>query len=272
MSDLSPFPAARRIELPTGGWLNVHERPGEGPVLLLLHGFTDRAESFRLIAPHLAGRHLVMPDLRGHGGSYRQDLHDLTDFAVDIEQMSVAMGLQEIVLVGHSMGSLVTLSLAARRNLNILGLAMVSGSLSPASPMLAAITDSFASLRAPLLPDHPFLDEWYACSRPVPRPFLDRLRTSCVEMRPEDWMSCLALVTGTDLHSSARTVKAPALAISGGQDPIFPPDHQAKLQQSLRPSQVLLLPDVGHNPHWEAPADVAEAINSFVNRLDWSAN
>lgn len=71
MSHLPPMPAARHIALPDGGWLNVHEQAGSGPTLLLLHGFTDCAESFRLLVPHLAERHLVIPNLRGHGASFR---------------------------------------------------------------------------------------------------------------------------------------------------------------------------------------------------------
>lgn len=272
MNALSAFPPARRIGLASGGWLNVHEQLGAGPTLLLLHGFTDRAESYRLIVPHLAGRHLVMPDLRGHGESFRKDIHGLNDFALDIEEMSQAMGVKEIVLIGHSMGALIALHLVARANLNVLGLGMMSGSLHPASPVFAEIADSFASLPTPLLPDHSFLDDWYACSRPVPRSFIDLLKKSCVRMRPEDWVSCLAHVAGSDLHSLAQAVGIPALAISGVLDPIFTPEQQAQLQRSLNPSQVLCLADVGHNPHWEAPAEVAGAINAFVGKLDWTPN
>jgi pimeloyl-ACP methyl ester carboxylesterase len=267
VTPLSLFPAARRILLPKGGWLNVHQQPGKGHTLLLLHGFTDCAESFRLIAPHFAGRHLVIPDLRGHGGSFRNDLTDLSDFASDLEDMSEELGLNEVVLVGHSMGTLISLLLAVRHRMNIQGLVLLSGSVKPASPALSQIVDQFALLPSPLSPDHPFLDDWYACSSPVARPFIDRLKASCIAMRPQDWMSCLSLVTRADLGGLAQTIKVPALSIYGGQDPIFPPDHQEQLQRSLRPSQVLFLPDVGHNPHWEAPVDVANAINTFVSTL-----
>ncbi|TJW78631.1 MAG: alpha/beta hydrolase, partial [Mesorhizobium sp.] len=41
------------------------EIAGSEPPLLLVHGFTDTSRSFSLLAPHLSGRRLVMPDLRG---------------------------------------------------------------------------------------------------------------------------------------------------------------------------------------------------------------
>lgn len=263
-----PFPAARRVQLPKGGWLNLHEQPGKGPTLVLLHGFTDRGESFRLIAPHFAGFHLVMPDLRGHGESFRSDVTQLSDFASDLEDLCKALELKEVVLIGHSMGALVSLILAERGRLTLSGLVLLSGSLCPASATLNQITESFARLPFPLSAADSFLDDWYACSRPVARAFLDRLRASCVRMRPKDWMSCLALLTKADLRASAQAISAPSLIISGGQDTLFPSRHRAMLQDYLHPKAELFLPDVGHNPHWEAPSEVAIAILSFLGTLD----
>ncbi|MGV8988998.1 MAG: alpha/beta fold hydrolase [Cypionkella sp.] len=265
MTLLSPFPDARRVELPTGGWLNVHEQPGEGPTLILLHGFTDRAESFRLIAPHLAGRHLVMPDLRGHGGSFRKDINALCDFSADIEQMSDVMGLQEKVVVGHSMGALIAITLAGRARIDVRGLILLSGSLKPASPALSEITDRFAALPTPVPKDHSFLDEWYSCAQPVAKTFLDQLKTSLIGMRRKDLMRCLALLASADLRATAGSLTLPSLVISGGRDPIFPPDHRRIVQDYLRPLQEVFLGEVGHNPHWEAPTEVAAAILTFLS-------
>lgn len=50
-------------------------------------------------------------------------------------------------------------------------------------------------------------------------------------------------------------------------DPIFPTDHGAAINQFMRPQLELLLPEVGHNPHWEAPRQVAAAILSFLDRF-----
>ncbi|MDP9284000.1 MAG: alpha/beta fold hydrolase [Actinomycetota bacterium] len=42
---------------------------GEGPPLLLVHGFGGAAWNFDGLAPLLPGRRLLIPDLPGHGGS-----------------------------------------------------------------------------------------------------------------------------------------------------------------------------------------------------------
>ncbi len=267
MNQLVAFPPARLISLRGGGWLNVHEQMGHGPTLVLLHGFTDCADSFRLIAPHLAGRHLVMPDLRGHGASFRADLMGLSELAGDIEDLAQALGLTETVLIGHSMGALVALILAGGA-MQPQGLILISGSLQPSGPALTRIASQFAALPQPLTADHPFLDEWYACAAPVPRQFLDRQRAACISVRSQDAASCLAALAAADLRSLAQGLYLPALAVSGEMDPIFSADHSAALRQNLRPQRELVLAQVGHNPHWEAPGQVADAILSFLDQFE----
>ena len=84
-------------------------------------------------------------------------------------------------------------------------------------------------------------------------------------------MSCLHLLTEADLRTTAQAIRVPSLVVAGGQDLIFSSNHRPVLQEYLRPLEELFLPDVGHNPHWEAPAEVACAILSFLSALDKSA-
>lgn len=262
MTGLSPMPPARQVALPDGGWLNLHEQAGSGPPLVLLHGFTDCAESYRLLLPHLAGRHLVIPDLRGHGRSFRGPILSIDTLAGDIEALVAALGLDRPVVVGHSMGALVAVAVALRKRVDVSALVTISGSLRPASPALQTLSATFAALPVPLPATHPFLDAWYACSRPVPQAFLDRLRASCIAMRKPDWLACLAALHRCNLTAEARKLSVRSLAFSGSEDPIFPHDHQHILTEALRPAHSHVLAGVGHNPHWEAPRQVADLLLS----------
>lgn len=260
MTGLFAMPPARQVPLPDGGWLSVHEQAGQGPALLLLHGFTDCAESYRLLLPHLAGRHLVIPDLRGHGASFRGPIRSLDTFAQDVEVLVVALGLDEPVVVGHSMGALVAVAIAARKRVKLSGMVLISGSLLPASPALSELKNEFAALPVPLPAMHPFLDVWYACSRPVPSPFLERLRASCTAMRREDWLVCLDVIGAADLTEAAASLTVPTVVLGGSDDSIFPEEHQTCMTATLRAIRSLVFAGVGHNPHWEVPAEVAVNI------------
>src|SRR5258707_1963613 len=54
---------------------------GEGPPLLLVHGFGGAAWNFSELAPLLPGRRLIIPDLPGHGGSSPLPAPSLAGFA-----------------------------------------------------------------------------------------------------------------------------------------------------------------------------------------------
>ena len=88
---------------------------GDKPVLVLLHGFSDDGLCWSPIAESLASTHdVIMLDARGHGRSdgpasgYGHDQH-----AADVAGLIAGLGLRKPSVMGHSMGAVTTLTLAA---------------------------------------------------------------------------------------------------------------------------------------------------------------
>ena len=84
--------------------------------IVLLHGLGATADTWRLVAQNLCHTHLVVAfDSRGHGESAKLTTgYDLTTIAEDAVQGMAALGLGQVVLVGHGWGARVALVLAAR--------------------------------------------------------------------------------------------------------------------------------------------------------------
>ncbi len=84
--------------------------------IVLLHGLGATADTWRLVAQGLYHKHLVIAfDLRGHGESEKPEIgYDVTTVAEDVIQGMAALGLGQVVLVGHGWGARVALVLAAR--------------------------------------------------------------------------------------------------------------------------------------------------------------
>lgn len=98
--------------------LNLAEGPKNGPLLLLLHGFSNRWQVFQSILPALTARHHVITfDFRGHGqsgrvaGGYTADGF-YRDAEAVLEYFCAENG--PAALVGHSMGGSVALHLAQK--------------------------------------------------------------------------------------------------------------------------------------------------------------
>lgn len=108
-----------------------YESQGEGPLVVLCHGFPELAYSWRHQIPALAaaGYRVVAPDQRGYGRSpipaaiEDYDIEHLTD---DLLELLDDLGEEHAVFVGHDWGSLVVWSLALRAPERMAGVAALS--------------------------------------------------------------------------------------------------------------------------------------------------
>src|SRR5882757_4653536 len=86
---------------------------GEGPPLLLIHGYGGAAWNFSELAPLLPGRRLLIPDLPGHAAS--TPLPAGPTMAAYADAVAACLPAQPVDVFGHSMGGAVALRLAERR-------------------------------------------------------------------------------------------------------------------------------------------------------------
>jgi pimeloyl-ACP methyl ester carboxylesterase len=93
--------------------LNLVEGPANGPLLVLLHGFTNRWQVFNAILPVLIQKWRVVAfDFRGHGQSGRAPGYTADGFYRDGVAVLNHLGAEPAVLLGHSMGGSIALHLA----------------------------------------------------------------------------------------------------------------------------------------------------------------
>src|SRR2546421_7580614 len=94
-----------------------YESAGEGdPALLFVHGWCCDHTAFRPQFDHFARTHAVTAlDLRGCGLSdCPESGYDIPDFADDLARFCAAVGIDKPVVVGHSLGGMIAVELAAR--------------------------------------------------------------------------------------------------------------------------------------------------------------
>ncbi|HWX19669.1 MAG TPA: alpha/beta hydrolase, partial [Candidatus Binatia bacterium] len=113
----SVFPANFQTqEIQTDG-ATIHVRVGgQGPAVVLLHGFGDTGDMWAPMAAELARDHrVVVPDLRGMGLSSRPaGGYDKKTQAADIRSVLTQLGIDRAAVVGHDIGATVAYAYAAR--------------------------------------------------------------------------------------------------------------------------------------------------------------
>src|SRR5436309_10436502 len=96
--------------------LAVRDYGGEGLSLLLVHGLTLNVCSWDQVGPLLARCVRVAAfDLRGHGLTEAESDYSLAAHLEDIDAIRDTLGMGPTVLVGHSLGSIVSVAYADRR-------------------------------------------------------------------------------------------------------------------------------------------------------------
>ncbi|MDZ4335703.1 MAG: alpha/beta hydrolase [Pseudomonas sp.] len=104
--------------------------PEDGVPVIALHGWLDNAASFSRLAPLLPGLRIVALDFAGHGHSDHRppgSSYAIWDYAHDVLQVAEQFGWQRFSLLGHSMGAIVSVLLAAAMPERIERLALIDG-------------------------------------------------------------------------------------------------------------------------------------------------
>jgi len=97
-----------RSVVTTRDHVRIHyRRLGQGPGLVLLHGYPQTGHMWRKVMPALAERFTVVaPDLRGYGDSDRpRGGYDKRTMAADVADVVTTLGLGPALLVGHDRGA-----------------------------------------------------------------------------------------------------------------------------------------------------------------------
>jgi len=259
---------------------------GEGPPLLLVHGWPQTWYAWRLVMPALARDFtVVVPDQRGTGLSGRPaDGYDTGTLAADLVALMDALGHQRFAMAGHDTGMWVGYALAADHPGRLDRLAVAETPLpgvSPSPPLfanahlndalwhfafnrLAEVNDQLARGREDIYYGWQFASK---AARKLPdyavRHYIDTLAAS-----PEALHASFAIYRALDTtiaqnqERKNRRLTLPVLGI-GGQYSLG--DQVANtMKLAADDVQTLVIPGCAHWVPEEAPEDTLAALTAFL--------
>jgi len=251
---------------------------GTGPTLALLHGFGGAASNWTLIAPALARRcRVVVPELPGHGGSspLPAPAETLDPYA---DRLALLLDAPTVV-VGHSLGAVVALRLAARHPGLVRGLVLAGPAGIGSGTRRSQRALTFVSL---VQPGKRLSRRLHAVSR---NPLLKRLAFGFVgvaDPRALDPIAAEGFLAGSGLHTDVRAagdalvrtdprnelerVGCPALVLHGARDLQVPLRDGFEYARRLR-APLRVIADCGHLLIGERPRAVVDAISDFLDRI-----
>jgi pimeloyl-ACP methyl ester carboxylesterase len=244
-------------------------RGGGGEPLVLLHGLMGRGSTWSRQLPWLARLgEAYTYDAPWHRGRDVEDPYPISTerFVSDLEDAIGALG-RPAALIGHSMGALVCLELAARRPELVSGLALLGAAPSmPVHPALLEAAGERDLLAPEMICDWGFGPAGHVGGHRAPGSWmlghaLLLLREAAGPRLRRDLAACAAYRGGAE---AATKVRCPALVIAGEVDRMTPARQGAKLAAQINGAQLVMLRGCGHMMMAEEPDATLDALAAFL--------
>jgi len=244
---------------------------GEGPFVVLLHGWPLDRSIWREVAPRVAeaGFRVLVPDLPGFGS--RPPLPPASStveaFADEVAAFLEAHARGPTAVAGHSFGGYVALALAERDPDRVAGLGLIASRTFADSEAARrgrheAIEKVRAQGTAALLPG--LAEKLLAPT--APSGLRERAAATVARAHPGAVVAGLAaMARRPDRTRVLEGFEGPVLVVHGAQDALIP------ISEAPAPSgphrTVRVLPGAGHMPMWESIGPTADAIVAWASGL-----
>ncbi len=263
------------VRLDTGVTLNYAEQGFKhGPTVIFLHGYTDSWFSFSRVLPLLPlDIHAYALSQRGHGDSEKPDCcYEQFNFTEDVASFMDKKGIDQAVIVGHSMGSLVAHKFAVDYPDRVSKLVLIGST--PTMNGNAGFQDflDYINAEPDVVNDPAFVRNFQESTiytgpgaNPVPSEFLDTIIEESLKVEFPAWQGALQGLLNENHVDQLSSISCPTLILYGANDAIFSAEEQDALVDAIPNATLNVFENTGHAPHWERPAAVAAQLINFID-------
>ena len=277
-SSLEPQAAPYTDRFVDAGGLKLHYQDfgtAGKTVMLCMHGGAANGHWFDFVAAAFTpDYHVLALDQRGHGDSAWVDppAYSYHDYAADIDKVAAKLDLRDFVLVGHSMGGMVSIVYAATYPGRLKKLVIIDTSVRLAEERLTAMRDvgnrigSNYATREELVARYRLRPAGTLASPEVVRHVGGH---SARQFPDGSWRfkfdrAVYATRESLDGMPFWDRIKVPALLVKGGRSPRISPEIYAKVKSRAPQVELAEVTDSDHHVSLDNPAGFVAAVKPFL--------
>jgi 2-succinyl-6-hydroxy-2,4-cyclohexadiene-1-carboxylate synthase len=271
--------AIEHREIDVGEGLRLHIAiSGSGSPLVLLHGFTGSAETWRDLRSGTEKNHTVVAvDFPGHGRSTSPPdprRYALDRFAGDLVRVLDILGIGKTAFLGYSMGGRAALRCALSNRDRVAALILESSSPGISDSAVREVRRTSDDSMADTIERdglEAFVARWeqlplWTSQKSLPETARDRLRAQRLDNQPFGLANSLrGAGAAMDLPVNARLseLHVPTLVIAGELDTAYV-EIARTMSKSIPNARTAIVPRSGHAVHLEQPDAFANVITEFL--------
>ncbi|MEK7788148.1 MAG: alpha/beta hydrolase [Chloroflexota bacterium] len=267
-----------------GQQLHVHEEGSPtGKVALLIHGWGSSWYAVSPLLPLLRQRYRCLAvDLPGYGASPRgPERATMAGYADLLTTLIGEVTTQPVVLVGHSMGGMISLMIALKRpelvERMVLLCPTISGHLSllinltlfpfvvlerfPLTNVIVGVFEPLVGITDRLLRAPLFADRTDISNEDYERIKADTRRRDQGRIRAE----CFRAMRENDLRGKLGPIDIPSLVIWGLEDNTVPLRDASVVAREWPQADLRVIPNAGHWPQFETPEITGRYVRAFLS-------
>ena len=249
-----------------------HNVNGEGQTLVILHGLFGSKRNWSSIARQLSDTFRVLTiDLRNHGESPWNDIHDYPSMAEDVATLIEKECSEPAIILGHSMGGKVAMYLSLVWPDLVDQLIVVD--IPPARSSGTPIEYVHAMQKVPLATLSHRRDVELSLADTIPDPKVRGFLVTNIMSRPEGliWIANLDVIEQyfdqiLDWPDSlnGRQFSRPTLFLEGEHSTFVGPEHKEVIQHFFPSAHRQVIENAGHWVHVENTEAFLHAVRAFV--------
>jgi|SRR5690606_15503578 haloalkane dehalogenase len=267
-----------------------HTETGSGRPFVFLHGNPASSFMWRNVLPRIGRGRLIAPDLIGMGRSGKPDVdYSLADHARYLDAWFDALGLDDVVLVGHDWGGTLACDWAARHPERVRGIAVFEAIVKPIdssgiSPQARARGEMIRTRGAELLESDLLIRSAYTGGvltpvaddvlaeylRPFPSPRERRPVLAWAQQLPIDGepAEVIARIEAFDAWLAESTEVPKLLLTFDGSPTLLSPEMAEWCAANVASVEIVPCGAAGHHAAEDRPTEIGDAIAAWAERHD----
>ena len=245
---------------------------GEGPVLFLLHGMNGNSQSWANLFYSLSSSYRIIAwDAPSFGAS---DMFgdSIDEYKNAAKALLKSLNVNNVILIGHSMGGLVATQLAVDNEISSDGLILSSTHLGFGLKKGQDLIERYSNRIKAFEEKTSELD--YAINRTrrntsedTPEEVIQFLANIATDLRVESIRDGGRMSQETDNTNICNNLNVPVLILSGGKDKVISTDMHAALAAAIPGAKKVVFPNAGHASFAECADQFNDHVKNFAEKV-----